>query len=493
MKRFISLSLILLILQVQQGFCGFTFNADGFAVKRLVEYNNGVMATDGKTFFLVNQQGEKLGASQATLDNTYLLQSAVYSNGVFYMLYQHNDGALRFALLAMNEDLSVRWLRDYEQVSSTFGYAMVAAEDGGVVVAGRSCISGFFVCGIDENGEVIWNNTYAAGDPTAIPGALTKSINGYTLAYKWVSGDAWHLGVMSLDLFGYVNGSTDTEIENNFYIKGITNTDNGFSVLIQQPDVSTNSIVTFNQALQAQHRFDITSTKALQLTGLAFSNGLYYVSGNALQTGTPNLDLMYGNIDINNLTGEAISVATAAYDDARDVKAIGGKIWIGGSLAGNAHIASFADFANKPCSFETLSIEVVEHLVASQNFTSGFAYGVDIDAISLSCATSNVTIHVNNQCNINESTTAVEATDANESDIELYPNPSNGSFYVTFHQVDATEIIVYDAIGRIVLRQHVSDESVALNLTNIASGTYALVAKNNMFEITHSKRFVISR
>lgn len=492
MIRVISALILCFVFQAHNGFCGFTLDAPGFAAKRLVECNNGVMATDGKTFLVMNAQGEKLGAAAVNLDYTYLLQAAVYSDGAFYMLYQHNDGNVRFAVLSLNNDLSIRWLKDYEQVGSTFGYAMAAADDGGVAVAGRSCISGFFVCSIDAAGQLIWNNTYAAGDNTAIPGALLKTANGYTLAYKRVAGDSYYLGMMSLDMFGYVNACTATEVETNFYIKGLTNTDGGCAALVQEPGVSTNSIVTFNQALQAQHVYPITSTKSLQTTGLAYANNLFYVSGNALQPGTANLDLMYASIDPMTLSTDALSVASGAYDDAFDVKQIGGKIWIGGVISGNAHVASFGNLINKPCSFETLDMSVNENAAVSTNANAGFSYGVSIDPFELTCNASFVSIAFTNQCNTLEETTNVEPTSIENPIVELYPNPNNGTFTVTFHQVDASEIFICDAIGRVLAQQIVTEKTTHINLGNTPAGTYVLVAKDVNGALL-TRRFVLAR
>ena len=71
--------------------------------------------------------------------------------------------------------------------------------------------------------------------------------------------------------------------------------------------------------------------------------------------------------------------------------------------------------------------------------------------------------------------------EASNSSITIYPNPTNGNFYIDFksNTIDNASIEVYDAIGKLVLTEKISNSLVSLSLDQFTKGIYSVKIKNN--------------
>ncbi len=63
-------------------------------------------------------------------------------------------------------------------------------------------------------------------------------------------------------------------------------------------------------------------------------------------------------------------------------------------------------------------------------------------------------------------------------EIEVYPNPNNGSFNVKINdKIDFENIIITDLIGNVIYKQNVKgmlDKEISINLSNAKKGLYLL-------------------
>ena len=73
--------------------------------------------------------------------------------------------------------------------------------------------------------------------------------------------------------------------------------------------------------------------------------------------------------------------------------------------------------------------------------------------------------------------------------VELYPNPVNDVLWLELHKLP-TDLIVYDAYGRVVLQQAADERAdrTSLKVSGLPTGTYTLVVGG-----TEVKRFIVSR
>ncbi|MBP7810499.1 MAG: T9SS type A sorting domain-containing protein, partial [Bacteroidia bacterium] len=68
---------------------------------------------------------------------------------------------------------------------------------------------------------------------------------------------------------------------------------------------------------------------------------------------------------------------------------------------------------------------------------------------------------------------------ANSNGINIYPNPTTGLITLVISDVSATtELEVFDAVGKIVLSQTISDSQTQINMSELASGIYSYRVKN---------------
>jgi len=61
------------------------------------------------------------------------------------------------------------------------------------------------------------------------------------------------------------------------------------------------------------------------------------------------------------------------------------------------------------------------------------------------------------------------------SDMKVYPNPTTGSFFVEFEDVNSnTQLQIYDIYGKLIMQYSISDRLTELNIGHLANGVYML-------------------
>ena len=63
---------------------------------------------------------------------------------------------------------------------------------------------------------------------------------------------------------------------------------------------------------------------------------------------------------------------------------------------------------------------------------------------------------------------------AQRDNITIYPNPSNGTFYISSPAIKINEILIYDAVGKLVYQMEVKDYQQELKLRDLPKGNYYL-------------------
>lgn len=74
-----------------------------------------------------------------------------------------------------------------------------------------------------------------------------------------------------------------------------------------------------------------------------------------------------------------------------------------------------------------------------------------------------------------------------ESNITIFPNPTEGIVNVRSDNVVITEIEVYNMMGKLVRRENVNDVQTMLDLNSAAPGTYILQMKLQSGDIVRKK------
>lgn len=91
---------------------------------------------------------------------------------------------------------------------------------------------------------------------------------------------------------------------------------------------------------------------------------------------------------------------------------------------------------------------------------------------------------------------SIHATDRNNIEVRIYPNPSAGIFTVDIPEEatrDGLQANVYDMTGRIILQQQILKPETALNLQAAGKGIYTLRITNNEGSKNYAQSIVIAQ
>lgn len=81
--------------------------------------------------------------------------------------------------------------------------------------------------------------------------------------------------------------------------------------------------------------------------------------------------------------------------------------------------------------------------------------------------------------------TSVNSLDNNTNHLNVFPNPSNGDFNITFDQ-SIKEILITDMLGNIIIQEQLKNQW-EFNINNLRSGTYILTIKDKDNRTTNRK------
>jgi hypothetical protein len=76
--------------------------------------------------------------------------------------------------------------------------------------------------------------------------------------------------------------------------------------------------------------------------------------------------------------------------------------------------------------------------------------------------------------------TGIDNTTMSSSGINVYPNPTNGSFYVYVEELSSKPVFeMYDALGKLVLSKELRNQQTMISMNELANGIYAYRIKSN--------------
>lgn len=70
--------------------------------------------------------------------------------------------------------------------------------------------------------------------------------------------------------------------------------------------------------------------------------------------------------------------------------------------------------------------------------------------------------------------TAYNSSDIIKDDVNIYPNPSNGLFELTFNTIESKRFQVIDNLGKILIDKKINDLKIQIDLQKFAKGVYCL-------------------
>ena len=76
----------------------------------------------------------------------------------------------------------------------------------------------------------------------------------------------------------------------------------------------------------------------------------------------------------------------------------------------------------------------------------------------------------------------MNAEEAN-SEISIYPNPSNGTFTIQSDQIAGSEMFVFDFSGKLIDRMNLNESKFIYDNQNLQNGLYSILI------VTENKRF----
>ncbi len=180
--------------------------------------------------------GKVLGGNRDDVINSL----ALTSDGGFVVagVTQSYGYSKDFYIIRFDKHAKQMWTKVFGEEKDDEAKSVVATNDGGVVVAGRtksygSLRSDMMLLKLSQNGKVVWQRLFGYKEKEW-PNALTKTDDGFMLAGKTNSfgHGKFDFYVMQLDeeghsLWGPVYGGEDDEIAH-----GITRTSNGNYVVV---------------------------------------------------------------------------------------------------------------------------------------------------------------------------------------------------------------------------------------------------------------------
>jgi|LakMenEpi03Aug12_release.lakeMendotaPanAssembly.Ray.scaffolds.fasta_scaffold96615_2 hypothetical protein len=364
-----------------------------------------------------------------------------------------NNANFDFYLIKLNENFEFQWQQTYGTNNWEHLWDAVLLPDNGVLLVGEVEGEGHagkdaFVVRTDQNGDAVWQQTYAGTDDDIAHACTLFDQNSVLIAGKWgqTNSNAWmtrldfdgniiwsRIDYLTAQGIGEVHGIVRTD--NHIYIHGhftpspfLENNYRPFRIMCQ-PDGTTfiphfeNSVLESTVGLCAVETNNVIGMVETKNPSFVFNNG-------------PRAFLFGYNINL-----DYVGYNHTVY---------GSKV----------HLKSIIKAIDSPGYFT---------IVGSTSDP-----GIEIGGSSV------VLIKLNNQVSSLETVTnsSILALDSfEEIGFSFYPNPSNDVVNIQLpDELQASNFVVYDAVGQKVMSGIYQSE---LDFSSLSSGQYQLVLETN--------------
>lgn len=453
--------------------------------------------TDFNQIWSQNLGGDQQDVPSQLIEN----EGFIYIIGTTYSL---GEGGGDFYVIKSDLNGNIIWEQTYGTNLYEVGFNIDFTNDGNLIITGQKRISGIdwniYLVKITLDGSVLWEKNY--GSNFNDYGSRSVSLNdhsfivyrnvndgngGETIGYvEKIDGNGnlvWSKQFIYNSFSSFSNSRPVENPDGTIMVSNTCRNDQGIAInRLIKLDPFGNTLWSkeyYTRPDLTQYIYDIKPT----------SDGGYIMSGSAFPVGINTQHAWLVKTNCNGEEGVQHPITTtpcAQYDctlypiDA-SFSATATTIDLS-----NGGIIQFennsANATSRVWNFGDGEMEYTDSLM-SHTFTQTGTYEVQLVVFHGMCSdTMTQTIEVTNTSNVTTHT-------ALEKEVKLYPNPNNGDFTLQNNTLEPLEILIYDALGKVVFQGNTfSSAQTSLNL-NLSSGVYQVNIRQNGTMVT--KKMVV--
>lgn len=483
----------------------------GLNFQKILRTQDGnILVSDGKNFIKSDSVGNIIWATGVTQTTNLIIAGLCETtNGDIVASCQSTDttgGNAQIALIRLNVDGSLKWLKMLHKQGSDFIYGISADNENGVVMTGGGCSTNHLILKADAEGNLLWMKDFSIAGATGsankiivnsdgsllVAGRLTESGSNYISLFKTDAGGSIFWGKKFLDqqqavIKTFIKTSDNCLIIGGTYIGG----NNPF---LLKTDLSGN-LLWFK-------RYGTNGIESINDMA-ATSDGGAIVTGNIYLNQDENVNALLFKVDASGALVWQKSAGNsefngAGYDDAYDICHITEHTYAVTGMAYWAYICTIDENGNGFCHESPVSLTVTS--VTAQTISASYTPIASnmFDVTDAVASTSNIFIGAPHTCSsVNPTGLEQQPVPADESSqISLFPNPSDGNFNINyfFPYEGSGWLELYDLGGKklsaIELPSY--NRSVSLHYADLPSGIYLyqVIAGGKVFK---REKFVISK
>ncbi len=371
--------------------------------------------------------------------------------------------------------------------------------DNGYIMAGNGCGGQNILVKCDNNGAILWSNSYYTSNVRSAVSIDSKS-DGYVVASSVfqgiVSGAAWSdVSIMKVDNSGalvwckQIQSASDNEEPKQI----VRLSDNRFALLCRYDVTGGNNMIYFFDSTLT----NITYKKYVAPSGIAINSIVPNSIGGVIGVGFLNTSYYKGILFNTDSSGTILwkksslgksGNYTSFYQDI--IKSHGSNYVIDGKGNLEPTISVIDELGNGFCVSDTVSISEID--TNSFSVTSPGPAVINIPITVNAITDSNTTLSFSTvvYCGI-LTTGAIE----NEiiDNIIITPNPTNGEINIDLSNYNSgkLKINIINILGQSVFEKSNIQNNEYLNIGNINNGIYYLILSNNSTQFT--KKIVVQK
>lgn len=404
-----------------------------------------------------------------TNDGNYiLLGHALTTNyyGAVYIIKVNTSGAILFEKMfysSINNQLTAD------------GICKAAGNDSGFVFYGGNCIAMHYLIKCDKNGNVQWEKQHAGLGNGAYLSMISES-NGYVADFNCSGSTFQSIGISKMDVSGNVTackiyeGSNAVSVFHNSLAKKASGE---YYIWAGPNDTAGTQDYTINSSLTSVSCKRHTMSTQLEITSvLATQNA----NDEILMTGvlSPGYGVYIKLNSSDNIVYQKQSSTFPSYFNA-SVNLGGGTYGFGGSASTFGKIIAVVDEnSNGVCTTTNLGLNTSNYSVLA---TTPTITNTVVNALFLtpSLPLYSVTQVKTNLCGA----LSVENNNAENSEISIYPNPSNENITIETRDKNIKSITIINSLGQVCFQTaEINSTILTIDLSDFKTGIYFLQVNN---------------